>query len=203
MRGHFRDAGAEKFGGAQIGVGRCHIGAFIRVRLRGGAKKETVPVQRVFRRLRMIVSRWKAEVDPVHPVLRRENRDLLQRGQLVAGARSRIGEAGCDLVGPVAPLREDTPGSGIHELLELRGRAPHIGGRAEDDSIHVFERAPMRIDVLDADEKTLDSFDTGRTACHRFCDLPCMAIAAVVDDRDTGSFKTFRHDLLHVGRHSR
>jgi hypothetical protein len=104
LRGHCRHAGAEKFSGAQIGVRRRDVGTFVGVRLRRGTEKEAVTVQRVFRRFRMIVSGREAKIDPVHPVLRGKDRDLLKRRQLVAGARCRVGETGGNLFGPLASL---------------------------------------------------------------------------------------------------
>jgi hypothetical protein len=51
--------------------------------LRAGAEEKAVPIQRMFCRCAGIVTRWQTEVNPVHAMLGRENRQLLQGRQLV------------------------------------------------------------------------------------------------------------------------
>ncbi|MNT12887.1 hypothetical protein D3C72_1478340 [compost metagenome] len=122
----------------------------------------------------------------MHAVLCREDRDLLQRGQLVAGARSRVGEAGCDLVGPLAALGKDIARGGVHKALELCRGAAHVGRRAEDDGVHLFQRVPVLVDVLDRDQQAFSACDIAGAARNGLGLLGGVAVAAVVDDGDAG-----------------
>ena len=70
------------------------------IRLRARTQPEAKAIQFRFRSLCGMIRRRQAEIDPEHPMLGGKEGELNQRCQLVAGTRTRVGEAGCDLVFP-------------------------------------------------------------------------------------------------------
>ncbi|SPA56946.1 protein of unknown function [Cupriavidus taiwanensis] len=149
------------------------------------------------------MARGQAQVDPVHAVLCREDGDLLQRRQLVAGARGRVGKAGGDLVGPLAALGEHVARGRVHEALELGRGAAHVGRRAEDDGIDLFQGIPVLVDVLDRDQQAFGARDAAGAARDGLGLAGGVAVAAVVDDGNAGGggghdFDPFDFENLNI-----
>ncbi|MNR05820.1 hypothetical protein D3C85_1218680 [compost metagenome] len=119
----------------------------------------------------------------MHAQLRGVDRQLLQRIQLVTGARGRVGEAGGHLVLPGAG-GEHGLRRRVHERLELRRGATHIGGRAEDDRVDRFQVLPVRVDLLHGNQHAPYPHDTACARVHGFRLSARVAISAVVHHRD-------------------
>ena len=58
----------------QIRLGRCDFRTLVGVRLRAGAEPEAKTIQVCFRSGRRVIGGQQRETDPVHAVLRREQR---------------------------------------------------------------------------------------------------------------------------------
>ena len=65
---------------------------------------KAMPIEIILGPKRRVVGRGQGEIDPVHAVLGREQGDLYQRGEFVAGPRPGIGEPGGEFVPPAAPV---------------------------------------------------------------------------------------------------
>src|SRR5690606_12100502 len=107
LTSYLGDAPAEMSRCRKIGLRWSHIRSLVNVRLSAGAEPKTQPIEIGRRAARGIVGRRQREVDPVHAVLSREQRDLDQGGELVACVGAGIGEAGRNLVSPEKAFGHD------------------------------------------------------------------------------------------------
>jgi hypothetical protein len=58
--------------------------------------------------------------------------------------------------------------------------------------VHFFQRAPVLVDFVDADQQTVDAVDAACAACDSLRLLGGVAVATVVDDRDPGTFEAIQ-----------
>src|SRR5689334_5941462 len=75
--GGIRDATPQRLGGGNV-AGRHPFGPLIRVGLSGGTQEEAQPVEIVLAPLGRVPATLHAERDPVHTVLRRQRREVLE-----------------------------------------------------------------------------------------------------------------------------
>jgi len=180
----FSDTAAKMLGGAQISFRRRTVGALIGIRLRARPKPEAESIQVVLRSFGRMVPWRQAEIDPVHAVLRGEERNLDQRRQFVAGTRARVGEPGGNFILPSKALDHDCMGGCLLECFERRRNVACVSRRAEDDRFGRGQVAPARLRFLDAQEQGFGVLNLLHASFHGLGLSPSVTVTAVVNDTD-------------------
>jgi len=146
-----------------------------------------VAIEHVFRGFAAVVTRWQTQVDPMHAVLRGEDRQLLQGCQFVTGTGCGIGKTGRNLVAPDATLCKDSPRRRVHEAFELGGSTTHVGWRAIDDCVNTFQGFPVLVDVINTDQQGIGASNTACALSNRLSLFGGVTIATMVNDGNAGN----------------
>ncbi|MCY1242875.1 hypothetical protein D9M72_558670 [compost metagenome] len=104
----------------------------------------------------------------------------MQQGvELVAAQAAGVGEARREFVAP--GLGQVERRRGLHERLEGRRGAAHVGRRAEDDGVGVVQPLPVLVYLFDRDQLAGAAKVPFHATGHGFGHDPGVPVATVID----------------------